>query len=294
MSRASVWLTPVELTLLGAIWGASFMFQRVAAPAFGALPMVEVRLLFAVVPLLPFLWRDRAVFRGAVWWRIAFVGAINSGIPFVLFAWASERAPAGIGAITNATTAIFAPLLALLLFHEKLQGRRIVGLVAGFIGVAVLASGRMAGASITLAAIAGTIGGFLYALGGIMLRRHLSALPVAALAAATLGCSAILVAPLAIATWPAEPVAMVAWWNVLAVGVLCTGVPYVFYYRLLRRIGPARSSIVTYIIPLFGVLWAWLFLAEPVTPTMAIACALILFGVAMSQQRVTPVDQLRT
>jgi drug/metabolite transporter (DMT)-like permease len=294
MSRASVWLTPVELTLLGAIWGASFMFQRVAAPAFGALPMVELRLLFAVLPLLPFLWRDRASFRGGVWWRIVMVGAINSGIPFVLFAWATERAPAGIGAISNATTAIFAPLLALLLFGEQIHSRRVIGIVAGFVGVVVLASGRTAGASVTLAAIAGTCGGFLYALGAVLLRRHLSALPVAALAAATLGCSAILIAPLAILTWPQHAVAPVAWWNALAVGLLCTGVPYVFYYRLLRRIGAARSSIVTYLIPLFGVLWAWLFLSEPVTPTMAIACALILFGVAMSQHYVTPAGQART
>jgi drug/metabolite transporter (DMT)-like permease len=285
MSRASAWSITVELTLLGAVWGASFMFQRVAAPQFGPLPMVELRLLFGVVPLLPFLWRARLHFRGTVWWRVAVIGAINSAIPFVLFAWATERAPAGIGAISNATTAIFAPLLALLLYGEKIHGRRAIGIVAGFVGVVVLASGRTAGASVTLAAIAGTIGGFLYALGAVLLRRHLAGIPSAALAAATLGCSAILVAPLAAISWPQHPVAAAAWWNVLAVGVLCTGIPYVFFYRLLQRIGAARTSIITYLIPLFGVLWARLFLHEAVTTTMAIACALILVGVALSQQR---------
>ncbi len=283
-NSTATWVTPFEITLLGAIWGASFMFQRVAAPQFGPLPLVELRLALGALPFLPFLWRDRRHFRG-LWWRVIGVGAINSAIPFTLFAWAIERAPAGIGAISNATTAIFAALLALVLFGEKIQSRRAIGLAAGFVGVAVLASGRSAGASITSAAIAGTCGGFLYALGAVLARRHLNGLPPAALAAATLGTGAILVAPLAIATWPGHAVTLAAWLNAAAAGVLCTGIAYAIFYRLLQRIGAPRTAIITYLVPLFGVTWAWLLLDEPITPTMAIACALILGGVALNQQR---------
>lgn len=284
-AATSAWVTPVELTVLGAIWGASFMFQRVAAPQFGAVPLVELRLALGAIPLLPFLWRERGRFRGTLWWRIAGIGAINSAVPFVLFAWATERAPAGIGAISNATTAIFAPLLALLLYGEKIRGARAVGLAAGFVGVVVLASGRTAGVNVFGAALAGTIGGFLYALGAVLVKRYLSGLPSAALAAATLGCGAIMVAPLAAATWPAHAVEPKAWWCAAAVGVLCTGIAYAIFYKTLHRIGAPRTATITYLIPAFGVMWAWSVLGEPVTATMAIACALILGGVALSHRQ---------
>lgn len=282
---AAAWLTPVELVLLGAIWGASFMFQRVAAPQFGAVPLVELRLLLGALPLLPFLWMERGHFRGHRWGWIIGIGLINSAIPFVLFAWAAERAPAGIAAISNAMTAMFAPLIALLFFGERIPGRRALGIVAGFVGVVVLASGKTAGASIPAASLAGTFAALLYAIGAVLARRHLAGLPAAALAAATLGCSGLLLAPFAIATWPQHAVSASAWGSAIAAGVLCTGVAYAVFYRLLQRIGAPRTSTVTYLIPLFGVMWAWLLLDEAVTPTMAVACALILGGVALSQQQ---------
>ena len=106
------WLTPLELLALGAIWGASFLFMRVAAKDFGAIPLVEVRLVLGALVLLPFFWRARTQFTATHWLKMAGIGAINSAIPFVLFAWAAQRAPAGIGAITNATAVMFTALVA--------------------------------------------------------------------------------------------------------------------------------------------------------------------------------------
>ena len=286
-ATTSFWLTPVELTLLGAIWGASFMFQRVAAPQFGAVPLVELRLALGAIPLLPFLWKERERFRGLKLWRIAGIGLINSAIPFLLFAWATERAPAGIGAISNATTAIFTPLLALILFGERIHTRRALGIAAGFIGVVVLARGRVAGASVGAAAMAGTLAGLLYAIGAVVAKRWLAGLPSAALAAATLGCGAVLMLPFAIVAWPETQPTLRAWWCAIAAGVLCTGIAFAIFYRLLQRIGAARATAVTYLISLFGVFWGWLLLGEPITPTMIIACGLILGGVWMSQQKAT-------
>ena len=110
------WRTPLELTMLGAIWGGSFLFMRVAAADFGPLPLVEARLALGALTLLPLLWAARAQFSGALWLRIAGIAAINSVIPFALFAWGAERAPAGIGAISNAMTVIFTALIA---FHRE-------------------------------------------------------------------------------------------------------------------------------------------------------------------------------
>jgi drug/metabolite transporter (DMT)-like permease len=279
------WRTPLELTLLGAIWGGSFLFMRVAAPDFGSLPLVEARLVLGTLILLPFLWRARAQFTPRLWLRILGIAAVNSVIPFALFAWGAERAPAGIGAITNAMTVMFTTLVAFALYGERISARRLVGLVAGFIGVAILASGRIAGASVGSAALAGTAASLCYGFGINLVRRHLSAYPSAAVAAANLAAGSVLLAPLAIYTWPHRAIGAASWTSALLLGVLCTGIAFVFYYRLIARVGAPRTSTVTYLIPLFGVIWAWLLLGEPLTLTMAVAGTLILAGVGLSQQR---------
>jgi len=279
------WRTPIELTLLGAIWGGSFLFMRVAAADFGAVPLVEARLALGGLILTPFLWRARAQFSAALWLRIAGIAAINSVTPFVLFAWGAERAPAGIGAITNAMTVMFTVLVGFLFFGERISARRLIGLTAGFVGVAVLASGKTAGASVWPAALAGTAASVCYGFGINLVRRYLTGHPPAAVAAATLIAGSVLLAPLAIYTWPAAAIPAASWVSALLLGVLCTGSAFVFYYRLIARIGAARTATVTYLIPLFGVVWAWLLLGEPLTVSMALAGALILSGVALSQQR---------
>lgn len=279
------WRTTLELTLLGAIWGGSFLFMRVAAGDFGPLPLVEARLALGGLVLAPFLWRARARFSALLWLRIAGIAAINSVIPFALFAWGAERAPAGIGAITNAMTVMFTTLVACFFFGERLRARRLVGLVAGFVGVAILASGKTAGSGVTQAALAGTAAAVCYGFGINLVRRYLTGLPAAAVAAANLLAGAVLLAPFALHAWPAHAIAAPSWLSAVLLGVLCTGAAFVLYYRLIARIGAARASTVTYLIPLFGVIWAWLILGEPLTASMAAAGALILAGVAISQQR---------
>ena len=275
----------LELTLLGAIWGGSFLFMRVAAADFGPVPLVEVRLALGGLILIPLLWRARAQFTPRLWLRIAGIAAVNSVIPFVLFAWGAERAPAGIGAITNAMTVMFTALVAFVLYGERIGPMRIAGLVAGFVGVLILASGRTAGESVWPSALAGTMASVCYGFGINFVRRYLTGLPSGAVAAATLISGAVLLAPLAIYNWPHHPIAAASWVSGILLGMLCTGIAFVFYYRLIARVGPARTSTVTYLIPLFAVIWAWLLLGEPLTPTMAIAGALILAGVAISQRR---------
>jgi drug/metabolite transporter (DMT)-like permease len=282
------WLTPLELVLLGAIWGASFLFMRVAAQDFGPFALVEVRLALGAIVLLPFLWRERARMTRSIWWRLAAIGAINSAMPFVLFAWAAQRAPAGIGAISNATAAMFTAFVAFLFFGERIQSRRVLGLLAGFVGVVVLASGKTSGGSVWSAAMAGTCAALLYGFGANLLRRYVPGIPAAAIASATLICASVLLSPLAIATWPSTPVPLNSWLSAIALGVLCTGIAYVLYYRLIYRIGAPRAATVTYLIPLFGVMWAFLLLDEAITLNMSVACALILGGVALSQQRTAP------
>ena len=282
---ASRWLTPVELGVLGAIWGASFLFMRVSANDFGPAPLVEVRLALGALVLLPFLWRARAQFPARLWPKLALIGAINSAAPFLLFAWAAQRAPAGIGAIANAMTVLFTALVGFLFFGERIGTRRAAALLVGFAGVVVLASGKVAGMSVGAAALAGATASLLYGFGINLVRRHLTGLPPAAVASATLSAAALLTLPLAIATWPTQPIPLMSWLSAGMLGVLCTGIAFVMYYRLIARIGASRASTVTYLVPLFGVGWAWMLLGEPLTWPMAIAGSLILGSVAFSQGR---------
>lgn len=283
-SGTQAWLTPVELVSLGAIWGVSFMFQRVAAPEFGTAALSELRLAFGALVLLPFLWHRRAAFPARVWPKVVLVGAINSAVPFALFAWAAQNAPAGISAITNAMAVLFTALVGFMFFGEKIGPRRAGALLVGFGGVVVLASGKTAGASVGWAVVAGCSAAFMYGVGIHLLRRYFSGLPQAALAAATLGSSALLTLPFAVAQWPAQPVSMRSWLSAAALGVLCTGIAYAVYYRMVQRIGASRAVTTTYLVPLFAVGWAWWLLDEPLTVSMGIAGALILGSVAISQK----------
>jgi drug/metabolite transporter (DMT)-like permease len=276
--------TPLEILLLGAIWGGSFLFMRIAAPHFGPLPLVEVRVTLGALLLSPFLWRARKQLGAVHWRRFALVGLLNSAIPFSLFAWGAERAPAGIGAIANSMTVLFTALIAFVFYGERIGTRRALALVAGFVGVVILASGRTAGDNIALAAIAGTLASLCYGFAVNLTKRKLIDLQPVVGVAGTLSCSALMLAVPAVATWPADPVPPLSWLAAVTLGVLCTGFAYFLFFRLLQRISATRAATCNYLIPVFGVGWAWLLLGETPTLTMLVSGVLILGSVIFSQR----------
>lgn len=279
------WRTGVDLALLAAIWGGSFLFLRIAAPMFGVAPLVDVRLALGALVLAPFLWRARARFPWSRWPQLAAIGVVNTLVPFLLFAWGAERAPAGVSAIVNSMSVPFAALAAFALFGERVGGRQLAGLLAGLVGVAVLAGGDLAGASLGPAVLAGALAALFYGVSANLVKRYLADLPATAVAAATLACGAVLLAPVAFLTWPAAPISTKVWLCLAALGVVCTGFAYAVYFRLIQRVGAARATTVTYLVPIFGVVWAWLALAEPLTVSMAAGGALILGGMLYAQSR---------
>ncbi|MBU6199319.1 MAG: DMT family transporter [Xanthomonadaceae bacterium] len=281
------WRTPLELLLLGAIWGGSFLFMRIAAPHFGPLPLVEVRVALGALMLAPFLWRARRQLSAAHWRRFALIGVLNSAIPFSLFAWGAERAPAGIGAIANSMTVLFTALIAFVFYRERIGLRRGMALIAGFVGVVILASGRTAGDNVALAALAGTLASLCYGIAANLVKRKLMDLPPVVGVAGTLGCSAVMLALPAAATWPSVPVPAASWMGAIALGVVCTGFAYFLFFRLIQRVSAARAVTCNYLIPVFGVLWGWWLLGETPTPTMLVSGMLILGSVIFSQREST-------
>ncbi|MGL6291433.1 MAG: DMT family transporter [Silanimonas sp.] len=278
-------LTAGELVLLGAIWGASFMFMRVAAPAFGPLALVELRLALGALVLMPFLWAARSQLNPRLLGALALIGIVNSALPFSLFAWAATFAPAGIGAICNALAVLFTALAATAFFGERLTSSRWFALALGQLGVVLLASARIEGVDVPAAVAAGTLAAALYGVGANLVRKFLAGtLPSAAVAAATLGAATLFMAPAALWAWPETMPGATAWAAVVTLGVICTGFAFVLFYRLIRKIGAARAVMVTYLVPLFGAGWSWLLLDEPVTLAMMAAGALILGSIAMSRR----------
>jgi len=278
------WLTPLELLVLGAIWGGSFLFMRIAAKDFGAFALVEVRIVLGALILLPFLWRARASLTRRHWRCFAIIGALNSAIPFSLFAWGAARAPAGIGAIANSTTVLFTALIAYFVYGDRIGARRAVALFAGFVGVVVLASGKTQGESIGAAALAGTLASLCYGFAVNFTKHWLAGVPPLVAVAGTLSCAAAMLAPFAFATWPATPPPLKSWFAAASLGVLCTGFAYALFFHLIQRVSASRASTNTYLVPLFGVGWAWLLLGERPTATMLLAGALILGSVIVSQR----------
>ena len=149
----------------------------------------------------------------------------------------------------------------------------------------VLAGSKAAGASIGWAVAAGTLAALLYGIGANMVRKYLTGTPPGAVAGATLSCAALFTLPFALAHWPEQAISLRAWAAAGLLGVLCTGIAFVMYYRLIKRIGPARAVTVTYLVPLFGVLWGWLFLDERVTLGMLAGAGLVMAALALVLRR---------
>jgi drug/metabolite transporter (DMT)-like permease len=278
-----------DLLLLAAIWGASFLFMRVAAPSFGAFPLVFVRVALAALVLLPLLlWQGRAAGLRQHWRVIAVVGLLNSALPFTLFIVAALAINAGLSAIFNATTPMWTALIAWLWLHDKPTPRRGFGLALGFAGVLALAVGKASlqpgehGVSPALATLACLGATLMYGLAANVTKRHLAGVPALTLAIGSQLSAAVLVAGPAWWAWPAVNPPWNAWLAAVLLALLCSGVAYVLYFRLIARLGPAGASSVTFLIPLFAVCWGALFLDEQPTWAMAAGGAVILLGTALA------------
>jgi drug/metabolite transporter (DMT)-like permease len=274
-----------ELLLLGVIWGASFLFMRIAAPEFGALALVEIRVAVAALFLIAVLaWRGGlGNLRGATA-PLTVVGVLGSGLPFVLFAYATLYVTAGTAAVLNASTPLFGAIVAYAWLNDRLTRMRIIGLAVGFGGVVLLAWDKIAfdGGGMTLAILAGLGASLSYGVGVNYTKKKLAHVPPMAAAAGSLIAATLLLLPLAAASWPSTAPSLKSWLCVIALGVFCTGIALAYHFRLIARIGPAKAVTVTYLLPVFGMLWGLIFLHEAVTTGMLVACAVILLGTALA------------
>lgn len=276
-----------DFTLLAALWGASFLFMRIAAPAFGPIAIADLRTAIAALVLLSLLaWRGGAAELAPNALRLLLLGAFNSAIPFTLFAYAALSITAGMASVLNATVPLFGALVAWLWLRDKLTMLQWLGLAIGFAGVVWLSADH---ASFTLgggwsAIAAALVASVSYAISGSMVKRYFAHIRPLAVATGSQLAAAALLLPLTVFYFPPVIPSVLDWCALIALGVFCTGFAYALYFRLIARIGPAKTLTVTFLIPAFGILWGTLFLNEGVTSVMLGGCAVILLGTALATQ----------
>jgi drug/metabolite transporter (DMT)-like permease len=275
-----------DFLLLAALWGASFLFMRVAGQTFGALAMAEVRVAVAALLLWPIMvWQGHGGAMRAHWRAALLIGLLNSALPFALYGFAVLHISTGLAAILNATVPMFGALVAWAWLGERPGLQRLLGLAIGFAGVVGLTLSRPGsdGGQASLWPVLACLGATLsYAVAASLTRRYLVAVPpLVSATGSQIGAALGLLVPALLSLPPVMP-GPTAWAAVVAVGVLCTGVAYILYFRLIERAGPVRTLTVTYLIPVFALLYGTVLLDEVILPSMLASGAVILLGTALA------------
>lgn len=282
----------IERLLLAAIWGASFMFMRVGSPEFGPILFTSLRTGIAAIFLFGclVLYKETSALRGR-WRQIFIVGTLNTTIPFVLFGYATLTLAAGTTSVLNATTPMFGAIVAYLWLKDKLTISATFGLFIGFIGVYLLVSENLhfshadaaeSESNALLPTLAAMLAALCYGISANYTKKYLAGIKPLALAAGSQISATAMLVPISLFFIPENIPSNNAIWSVLLIGIICTGIAYILFFRLIAQLGPAKAISVTYLIPAFGLLWGALFLGETISLIMLIGGIIILLGVALT------------
>lgn len=286
---------------LAALWGLSFPLQKFAAPVLGAVTIAWTRVAVAGAMLLAVaLATGRALELRRYGGRYALLGLVNTALPFTFFPLAvgSFKTPSGLASVMNATSPLWGTLFGWLWLRDRAGRAQLAGLALGLAGVVVVTGWGVMGAGVGVGAAGGAGAGAAagrpyvgiglclaaaacYGWASVFTKRRLAAAPAMGMAASSQLAATLWLSPLqAAAGWPRF--ASGGYWAIaLTIGLACTGLAYLLYYRLILDLGPARALTVTFLIPVFGVLWSRLLLGEAIRPSLLSGGALVLAGTAL-------------
>lgn len=271
--------------MLSSLWGLSFIFMRVAAPEFGVVPLVLVRMGIGALLLMPLLislhylrmiWQHKG--------QLLLLGVVSHVLPFSLLALATTRLEAGFTSLINATTPIFTALLGALFFATAIQRQQYLGLALALLGVYVLSADRLDFALggdgwFILAALGAT---FCYGIAGNYSKTRLGHLPTRVLAAGSSSMSALVLMIPGILLWPSDPISPLAWGNALALAALSTTLAFLLYFGLLASAGATATSTVTFLVPVSALMWGYLLLGETLNLQIIAGMVITLIGTAIA------------
>lgn len=274
-----------DLFVLAAIWGSSFLFMRLAVHDFGPIALTEMRVGISAVFLLIVSALMRRLSPFLQNWRIISVGGLISiAFPFLLYSYASQTLTAGFMAIVNALAPLFAAIIARIWLGEKLTRLRILGLFIGFGGIAILVSDSLSldiqGQGLAITAL--ICAPLCYGIAASYMTKYYKGLDPIACATGSVTASAVFLLPFTLFSWPSEPISGVAWSSAFLIAILCTGIAYLIFYRLIDNVGPSKTITVTFLVPPFGVFWGVLILDESLTLPIILGAATVLCGTLLA------------
>ena len=272
------------IVVLSLIWGASFMFIKVADRQFDPAALVFFRVLLACAVIVPvaFAVVGRRLFaqaRPVIGWLVV-LGLVNTAIPFLLISWAETRIDSGLAAILQAAAPIFSAVIATRFGHDRVTGYRLAGVLIGLAGVALLVGSPGGGG--LLAALAVVLAALAYATAANLGSHMLVGTPPLVVAAVSTVAATVATAPLGLARLPASVPGWKECGSVAVLGIVGTGVAYIMLFALLRTAGPSRTILITYLIPGVAVLYGVLLLGESLRAVSLGGLALILAGVGLA------------
>ncbi len=276
---------------LGALWGASYIFIRMAVAPLGPAFLMFMRVVLSGLLLLAYArLRGHSLRLRGHWRQFMVLGFLGSALPFTLIAWAELTVSASMAAILMSTTPLFTTLVAALGLGERLTLYKLIGCLLGIVGVAITVGGGSMSPTpeviaATLALLAAT---FSYALGGVFAKRAFRGLNNLSMSSGQLIAASLILAPLSLADLPGEAPPMSAILATLALVVLCTAVAYQLYYYLIIQAGPIKALTVTLLVPVFGLFWGALLLGERISPGMVAGLVIVLFSVGLVTGIISP------
>lgn len=261
------------------------MFARISVTEFGAIPLNAVRSVIAALTLTPlmFIYGQWQAFRDH-WPHFIVLGLISTALPFTLLTISTQFSTAGFASILNALTPILSAAIAWAWLKEHLSRAAVIGIGLSFVGVVFMISDTQSISAefFLLPVLAGFGAALFYAITGNYARKFAAQVPPIAQSAGCQIFSAIFMVPPAFFLWPEQSISTQGWINAAVLGLMCTSLAFILYFYLLQHIGVAKTVIVTYLIPVFGMLWGYLFLDEVITLNMFTSAGLILTGVALT------------
>lgn len=273
------------LLVLGALWGASFMFIKIGDRELQPITLVGFRMALGTLTLIPIVLLTVGARRTMRELRVAakplvVTGLINSAIPILAISWAETRLDSGLTAIIQASAPLFTALLALRFSRDqRVRGSRLLGLVVGFGGVALLVGGRPSGQLV--AALAVVFSALCYAAAGLYAGRRLKSISPLVTALGTLTAATLVTLPIGLFQLPSHMTGWKVTASVLTLGIAGTGLAYILYYGLISGAGASRAILITYLVPTFAIFYGAVLLGEPVTAAAVGGLALVLAGVGL-------------
>lgn len=272
----------ILLISLSAIWGSSFIFMRVLAPALGPVVTADMRLLIAGLVLTVYLrLRNQRLDLLKNLKRYIIIGLLNSGIPFLLFSFAALYLPSSISVIINSLTPLFGVLFSILWLDEKITAKKISGIALGIIGVIIIrGSGNLELTPMTTIAMAACVlATMLYGLASTYVKLYAKDIAPSAMATGSQLVAGILLLPLIYFFPTRTELTITIALTTIAFAFLCSAIAYVIFYRLLKNLGTTKALSVTFLIPVFGFIWGYFFLKEEITMIMVIGSLFVLSGI---------------